>query len=74
MFAAKKKADGFKDDRKISHFLNCLKRLTLFYERKEKKVLKVLLHPKVIPITSIWVKIHKIFVSYVLEICFPRLF
>ena len=32
------------------------------------------LHPKVIPITSIWVKLHKNFIMYVLEIYFPSFF
>ena len=32
------------------------------------------LHPKIIPITSIWVKLHKNFIRYVLEIYFPSIF
>ena len=32
------------------------------------------LHPKVIPITSIWVKLHKNVIRYVLEIYFPSIF
>ena len=35
---------------------------------------KCCLHPKVIPITSLWVKLHKNLLRYVLEIYFPSFF
>ena len=44
--------------------------LTLFEEGGDNFVL----HPKVIPITSIWVKLHKNVIRYMLEIYFPSIF
>ena len=49
--------------------LHYIKTLTLFYEGGN-----FVLHPKVIPTTSIWVKLHKNVVRYVLEIYFPSIF
>ena len=49
--------------------LHYIKTLTLFYEGGN-----FVLHPKVIPTTSIWVKLHKKVIRYVLEIYFPSFF
>ena len=49
--------------------LGCLS-VVSFYEGRDNFVL----HPKVIPVTSIWVTLHKKVIRYVLEIYFPSFF